>query len=77
MKSEVENFHLLPTIKRQYPFLAAGHNVIVLFTSSGVGMVVQAKPISGFAIGFYSDRWVMEGFRPLPNNVKVTLQNDL
>lgn len=55
-------------------------NIIVLFLSKKVGTVI-ASDCQQVVVGYYSDDYFLFDdrgcWKPLPNGVKVTLENDL
>ena len=55
-------------------------NIIVLFLSKKVGIVI-ASDSQRVVVGSYSDDYLLfddrDTWKPLPNGVKITLENDL
>lgn len=66
----------IPSISPSYPCLME-HNTkthVVLFTSNGVGNVVQTDS-NNISLGYHSNAWLMNTFRPYVGT--ITLENDL
>lgn len=47
----------------KYPCLMEGYELIVCFSSYGVGHVVDSVNLKKYPVGYFSNNWIMEEFK--------------